>query len=92
MFAFVAAAVVFCVVQDRVTAAGVRQYVALQREAIGAGGPVLTIEEVMRPARRRSVEQGVVWGGLVAAIGLGGGTLVRRLFLGRLFLGRTRRG
>jgi hypothetical protein len=63
--AFVAATVVFCVVQDRVTAEGARQYVALHQ----AGTPV-TLDEVVAPAVRRSLRQGVIWGGVVLAAGI----------------------
>ena len=78
VFMFVAAAVVFCVVQDRVTAAGVRQYVALQRAAIAGRGPAVSLDEVMSPARRRSVQQGLGWGGVVWVSGIGGAAVIRR--------------
>jgi hypothetical protein len=61
---------VFCVVQDRVTAAGARRYVDRQRATIAAGAPPIAIEDVMAPARRQSVEQGLLWGGGVLAAGL----------------------
>jgi hypothetical protein len=67
----IAALAVFLVVQDRVTAAGARRYVALQRAAIAGQTPYVTIDEVMRPAVDRSVRQGVLWGGLVLVVGLG---------------------
>jgi len=79
VFTFVAAAVVFCVVQDRVTAAGVRQYVALHRAAIAGRGPAVRLDDVMAPARRRSVRQGLAWGGGVWAFGLGGAAILWRL-------------
>ena len=60
-----AAFAAFCVVQDRITAAGARRYVALQREALAGRGKHVTIEEVMRPAIDRSVR-----GGLLAAAGV----------------------
>ena len=70
---FVAALVVFAVVQDRVTASGARQYVALQRPALAAGGGApVTIEEVMAPAIRRSVLQGLMWTAVVVAGGWAG--------------------
>src|SRR5687768_7422120 len=67
---FAAALVVFSIVQDRVTAAGARQYVRLHREAALAGraNPV-TVHQVMGPAIDRSVRQGLRWGGLVLVIG-----------------------
>ena len=67
---FVAATVVFCVVQDRLTAAGARQYVERQRQAMAGDAPPVTIDEVMAPAVGRSVRQGLLWGGLVAAGGV----------------------
>ncbi len=70
---FVAALVVFAVVQDRVTASGARQYVALKRPALAAGGGApVTIEEVMAPAIRRSVLQGLMWTAVVVAGGWAG--------------------
>jgi hypothetical protein len=65
----VSALVVFCVVQDRVTAAGVRRYVSLQREALAGRGPVVTIEAVMTPAVRSSLRQALLWGGVVLLCG-----------------------
>jgi hypothetical protein len=58
--------------------AGVGQYVAAYRDS-AAGAPAVTIDEVMRPAVRRSVRQGALWGGTVLAVGLGGTFAVRRL-------------
>jgi hypothetical protein len=78
VFTFVAAGVVFCVVQDRVTAAGVRQYVALQRAAIAGRGPSVGLDDVMGPARRRSAQQGLAWGGVTWALGMAGAAIVRR--------------
>jgi hypothetical protein len=66
-----AALVVFAVVQDRVTAAGARRYVALQRDAIAGRGQPVTVEEIMRPAIRRSVQQGLLWSGVVVVGGIG---------------------
>jgi hypothetical protein len=70
--------VTFCVVQDRVTAAGARRYVKLQREALSAGGPRVTIDEIMRPAIDRSVRRGLAWAGLVAGVGLAAAVAVQR--------------
>ena len=67
---FVAALVVFAAVQDRVTAAGAREYVARQRLAFAGRLTPVTIEEVMEPAIRRSVRDGLIWSGLVMAGGL----------------------
>jgi hypothetical protein len=66
-----AALVVFAIVQDRVTAAGARRYVALQRDAIAGRGQPVTIDEIMRPAIRRSVRQGLLWSGVVVVGGAG---------------------
>lgn len=65
-----AAIAVFAVVQDRGTASGAQRYVAAQRQALAGGQPPVAIDEVMRPAVRRSVQQGLVWGGAVLAAGL----------------------
>ena len=64
-----AALVVFAAVQDRVTAAGARRYVALQRDAMAGHGRAVTVDEVMRPAIERSVHQGFMWGGAVLVAG-----------------------
>jgi hypothetical protein len=69
MVSAVAALVVFAAVQDRVTAAGARRYVALQRDAIAGHGRAVTVDEVMRPAIERSVHQGLMWGGAVLVAG-----------------------
>jgi hypothetical protein len=75
----IAALAVFAVVQDRVTAEGARRYVALQRNALAGRGPAVTIDEIMRPAIQRSVQQGLLWGGVVLALGLGvAGAMGRR--------------
>jgi hypothetical protein len=74
----VAALAVFLVVQDRVTAAGARRYVALQRSAIAGRTPPVTIDEIMRPAVDRSVRQGVLWGGVVLLVGLGAAAVMAR--------------
>jgi hypothetical protein len=78
VYAFVAATVVFCVVQDRVTAAGVRRYVALQRGAIAGRGPSVGLDDVMRPARRRSVQLGLLWGGTTGAAAIASAAILRR--------------
>lgn len=70
--------VVFCAVQDRVTAGGARRYVSLQRQALAGEGRLVTIDEVMGPAVDRSVRQGTLSGAAVAAAGVALGALVRR--------------
>lgn len=67
---FVAALVVFAAVQDRVTAAGAREYVAQQRMAIAGRPTPVTIEDVMATAVRRSVRDGLIWFAVVMAGGL----------------------
>jgi len=66
-----AALVVFAIVQDRVTAAGARRYVMLQRAALAGHGPAVTVDAIMRPAIAQSVHDGLVWGGVVLASGVG---------------------
>ena len=73
-----AALVVFCGVQDRITAAGARRYVALQREALATGGMPVTIDAVVKPAVSRSVAQGLLWAGIAGVAGLGTAFAVRR--------------
>lgn len=65
------AVVVFCVVQDRITAAAVGQYVALQHDAQKGQrtSSLITIDQVMRPAIRRSVRHGAMWGSLTFVVG-----------------------
>jgi len=75
-----AALAVFAIVQDRVTAEGARRYVALQRDAIAGRGQAVTIDEIMKPAIQRSVQQGLLWGGVVLVLGLGvAGVVGRRM-------------
>jgi len=75
-FTVASAIAVFCVVQDRVTAEGARQYVALQRAALAGGGPAVTIDEVMRPAVARSVRLATLCGGAVVVVGVAAGLVV----------------
>ncbi len=65
------AVVVFAVIQDRVTAAGARRYVALQRAALAGRGSAVTVDEIMRPAIAQSVHEGLLWGGVVLVSGVG---------------------
>jgi hypothetical protein len=73
-----AAVATFCVVQDRVTAAGARRYVAMQRAAIAAGEAPVAIDAVMIPAVRSSVRLALAWSVGVAAAGLAGATVLAR--------------
>jgi hypothetical protein len=72
-----AALVVFAIVQDRVTAAGARDYVTQQRAALDGRAAPVTIDGVMRPAVRRSVRLGASWAAVVMAIGLVGAAALR---------------
>jgi hypothetical protein len=67
---FAAALATFCIVQDRITAEGARQYVALQQQALAGRGRAVTIEEVMRPAIDRSVRVALFSSGAVAVVGV----------------------
>ena len=69
VIAVILAAAVFCVVQDRVTAGGARQYAELQRAAIEGRGDPVTLDQIMRPAVRRSVTQASVWSAVVMVAG-----------------------
>ena len=78
--AVLAGVVAFCIVQDRVTAAGARRYVVMQRAAFAGRGHPVTIDEVMRPANKQSLWQGLAWGGGVMLIGLvAAGAIAARL-------------
>jgi hypothetical protein len=72
-----AAIVVFCVVQDRVTAGGARQYVELQRAAAAGRGNPVTLDEIMRPTVRRSVRQATGWSLVVVVAGIAAARVVR---------------
>lgn len=79
MFSSVAALVVFAVVQDRITVAGVGQYELAYRDAAAGRRPRVTIDEVMKPAVARGVQQGALWGGVAFIAGVGGTFAARRL-------------
>lgn len=76
--ALLPAVVVFAIVQDRVTAAGAYQFVTQQRESLASGGPGIPIEQVMAPAIRRSVAQGILWGAVAGSGGLAAALVLRR--------------
>ena len=78
LFTLLAAVAVFCVVQDRVTAAGARRYIELYRSASPADGERVTIDSVMRPAIRDSLRQALLWSGGVAAAGIAVSAVSRR--------------
>ena len=75
----VAAFVVFCIVQDRVTAAGASRYARQALAAIDHHQPVASIDSVMRPAIRQSVRLGLAAAGLVLVTGLGTAAVVSRI-------------
>ena len=78
VFSFVAAVVAFCVAQDRVTAAGARRYVAMQRAALEGRGQAVTVDEIMTPAVRDSVRHGLLWAAAAGGAGVAAGTAVAR--------------
>ena len=78
LFTCIAAIVVFAVVQDRLTVAGVGEYVSAHRDAAAGRRPPVTIDEIMKPAVTRAAWEGALWGGVVLAAGLGGTIAVRR--------------
>jgi len=75
---FLAALAVFCVVQDRVTAAGASRYARAALAAIDRHEPVAPIDSVMRPAVRQSVISGLASASVVLAAGLGIAAAVSR--------------
>ena len=80
VFTCIAALVVFAVVQDRLTGAGVGQYVAAYREAAAGRRPPVTIDDVMQPAVAHAVRRGALAAGAVLVVGLGATLAVRRRF------------
>ena len=78
VFTFVAAFAVFCVVQDRVTAAGATRYGEQALAAITRNEPVTPVDAIMRPAIRRSVWLGLASAGVVLFVGLGAATVAAR--------------
>jgi hypothetical protein len=71
----------FAVVQDRVTAAGARHYAAMSRDAVARRTAGVTIESVMAPAIRSSVQWGAASAGLVLLVGLGAAWRRRQAFV-----------
>ena len=72
------ALMVLAAVQDRVTAAGARQYITLQSAALAGNGAPVTIDAVMAPAVRDSVRRGMLWGGVVLGVGLAAAAAVSK--------------
>jgi hypothetical protein len=76
-----AAILTFCVVQDAETSAGVGRYLTAQRAALAGQGPRVTIDEIMGPANRLAVREGMAWSGRVAMAGLIGILIYRKVRL-----------
>lgn len=70
VFTFLAALAVFCVVQDRVTAAGAQRYGVATMAAVAEHRRVPPVDTVMQPAIRRSVRLGLAAAGGVLVTGL----------------------
>lgn len=76
-----AAILTFCVVQDAETSAGVGRYLTAQRAALAGQGPRVTVDEIMGPANRLALREGMAWGGGVAMAGLFGLAIYGRVRL-----------
>ena len=76
-----AAIFTFCLVQDAETSAGVGRYLTAQRAAMAGQGRPVTVGEIMGPANRLAVRQGMAWSGRVAMAGLIGLLIYRRVRL-----------
>jgi hypothetical protein len=76
-----AAILTFCLVQDAETSAGVGRYITAQRAALARQGPRVTVGEIMGPANRLAVRDGLAWSGRVAIAGLIGILIYRRVRL-----------
>jgi len=76
-----AAVITFCLVQDAETSAGVGRYISAQRAALAANGQRVTVDEIMGPANRLAVREGMAWSGRVAMVGLIGLLVYRRVRL-----------
>jgi hypothetical protein len=52
----------------------------VQRDALAGRGQLVTIDQIMKPAIARSVQRGLMWGGvvLVAGVSLAGVVSTRR--------------
>jgi hypothetical protein len=76
-----AAVLTFCLVQDAETSAGVGRYITAQRAALAGSGPRVTVDEIMGPANRLALREGMAWSGRVAMAGLIGLLIYRRVRL-----------
>ena len=76
-----AAMFTFCLVQDGETSAGVGRYLTAQRAALAGQGPRVTVDEIMGPANRLAVRDGMAWSGRLAMAGMIGLLIYRRVRL-----------
>ena len=77
-----AALLTFSLVQDAETSARVGRYTSAQRAALAGQGPRrVTVDEIMGPANRLAVPEGMAWSGRVAMLGLIGALIYRRVRL-----------
>ena len=76
-----AAFITFCLVQDAETSAGVGRYISAQRAALAGHGRHVTVDEIMGPANRLALREGMAWSGRVSMAGLIGLLIYRRVRL-----------
>jgi hypothetical protein len=76
-----AAVITFCLVQDAETSAGVGRYISAQRAALAGNGSRVTVDEIMGPANRLALREGLAWSGRVAMAGLIAILIYRRVRL-----------
>ena len=76
-----AAVITFCLVQDAETSAGVGRYISAQRAALAGNGSRVTVDEIMGPANRLALREGIAWSGRVAMAGLIAILIYRRVRL-----------
>ena len=76
-----AAVITFCLVQDAETSAGVGRYISAQRAALAGNGRRVTVDEIMGPANRLALRDGMAWSGRVVMTGLIGLLIYRRVRL-----------
>ena len=74
----IAAVAVFAVIQDRITVAGVGQYVAMYQESVAARRSPPAIDAIMEPAVARAVREAAIWSGAVLVAGVAGTAVIRR--------------
>ena len=76
-----AAVITFCLGQDAETSAGVGRYISAQRAALAGNGSRVTVDEIMGPANRLALREGLAWSGRVAMAGLIAILIYRRVRL-----------